>query len=125
MGFLVVKSDHNLARKTYLVLQTRLCHNTTQTSDFDYNVIHSHTDKPTCMYSGLYCMKFQSFIHAIIMVCCTWNLMRNVSEGLNYMIFKYFINNVIRNNYGNSFMAKLFLVVEPSCLKKHVLKHKA
>ena len=31
----------------------------------DYNVIHSHTDKPR--YPGLYCMKFPSFIHAIIM----------------------------------------------------------
>ena len=33
----------------------------------DYNVIHTHTDKPKCIYPGPYCMKFPSFIHAIIM----------------------------------------------------------
>ena len=52
--------------------------------------------------------------------------MRNVSEGLNNVIFLLIvlINYFIRNNYGNSFMAKFFLVVEPSCLKKQVLKPK-
>ena len=36
--------------------------------------------------------------------------------------FPVFLNNVFRNNYGNSFMAKFFLVTKLSCIKKRVLK---
>ena len=36
--------------------------------------------------------------------------------------FQVLIKKFIKNYYGNSFMAKFFLVVEPSCLKKRVLK---
>ena len=91
-GVLVVKNDHNLAKKTYIVIWSEVIigdeltcvsirsilpvlslnnnanripgHNTD--IGLHYYVINSHTDKPRCN-PGPYCMKFPSFIHAIIM----------------------------------------------------------
>ena len=43
-----------------------------------------------------------------------------------HMLYMEFDEKCVQglNNYRNSFMAKFFLVVEPSCLKKQVLKPK-
>ena len=71
-------------------------------------------------------MKFPSFIHAIIMALPT--LYMGFDEKCvrrpKLCDFQILINNFIRKNYGHSFIAKFFLVVQPSCLKKQVLKPK-